>query len=62
MKDGMPLMVIADVSSCPNDACPSRQVCWRWCKPTADRQTYTGFTVPAGDDRCGSFVPILRAA
>lgn len=50
-----------DTSSCVSHHCPSSVACWRFRKETCARQVFTAFAVPAGDDRCASFVAINEA-
>jgi hypothetical protein len=50
-----------DVSSCLNKDCPSRLDCYRYRKEVNFWQTFTGYVVPEGADRCASFVEILES-
>ena len=47
-----------DISMCANALCPSKIYCYRFtAKPSEFRQTYAGFIVKEGEDKCDDFYP-----
>jgi hypothetical protein len=49
---------MADIAKCVNALCPSKEYCYRFtAKPSAFCQSYGGFTLKEGDDKCDMFWP-----
>ena len=46
-----------DISMCMNETCKSKKQCYRYtATPTEGQQSYSGFKVEQGNERCASFI------
>jgi hypothetical protein len=51
-----------DIAMCQNEACPNRQICFRFAaEPNPYRQSYAAFAPAPGDAQCEYFWPLSRA-